>query len=434
MKTMKVALLATAALAAVSVSARADDTAAIKAQLEALTARIAQLEAAPAAPVGFSLLTISEATQTVVPGLGTSAQQIAREGDKATVIGILPTADAPASASIEWSGYVRAAIVYVDYGDRDWNDDITGPGDDSYTEDYGHDTDVYARGQLKVVGKTDTAVGEVGVQIRMRADFDGQAYSDYTGDNSNDVYMKEAWGWWAMTPELTLGGGHTGSLGNIGYGYDGACNCYYTDNADVGFDPGDTSQMRLSYASGPISAAVALEDASGNGGNYWGNYDALGVAAEIKYSGDSFNGEISGIWREGYNNSDDSYRIGAGVGFSLGDMASISIGAQMGSDVNDVDFWGASILASMNLSDTSHIEVAYGHKDYDSSYYADTDAVLVGLYYDPVDQLTIGIEGEYIHSSGYDDDCANVPNDSCDDGKWGSNNTMQIGLVTVFRF
>ncbi len=70
MKTMKVALLATAALAAVSVSARADDTAAIKAQLEALTARIAQLEAAPAVPVGYSLLTISEGTPTVVPGLG----------------------------------------------------------------------------------------------------------------------------------------------------------------------------------------------------------------------------------------------------------------------------------------------------------------------------------------------------------------------------
>ncbi len=101
MKTMKVALLATAALAAVSVSARADDTAAIKAQLEALTARIAQLEAAPAVPTGFSLLTISDATATVVPGLGVSSKQLAHEGDKATVIGILPTADAPASASIE---------------------------------------------------------------------------------------------------------------------------------------------------------------------------------------------------------------------------------------------------------------------------------------------------------------------------------------------
>ena len=403
MKTMKVALLATAALAAVSVSARADDTAAIKAQLEALTARIAQLEAAPAVPVGFSLLTVSEGTQTVVPGLEVLNKDRAGAGDKATIIGVLPTADAPASTTIEWSGYVRAAIVYVDYGDNTSED---------------ADIDVYARGQLKVVGKTDTAVGEVGVQMRMRADFDGQVISGYGYGKTNDVYMKEAWGWWAMTPELTLGGGHTGSLGNIGYGYDGACNCYYTDNADVAFDPGDTSQMRLSYASGPISAAVALEDASGTGA-FWGNYNALGVAAEVKYSGDSFNGEISGIWREGYNNTDDSYRVGAGVGFSLGYIASISIGAQMGSDVIDVDFWGASILASMNLSDTSHIEVAYGHKAYDDhptfgDY--DVDAFLVGLYYDPVDQLTIGVEAEYI------DDESNV------------DEVMQIGVVTVFRF
>ena len=100
-----------------------------------------------------------------------------------------------------------------------------------------------------------------------------------------------------MTPELTLGGGYTGSLGNIGYGYDGACNCYYTDNADVAFDPGDTSQIRLSYASGPISAAIAVEDATGNG-NYWGDVVPVmilsALPAEIKYSGDSFNGEISG--------------------------------------------------------------------------------------------------------------------------------------------
>jgi hypothetical protein len=406
MKTMKVALLATAALAAVSVSARADDTAAIKAQLEALTARIAQLEAAPAVPVGYSLLTVSEGTATAVPGLEVLNKDRAGAGDKATIIGILPTADAPASTTIEWSGYVRAAIVYTDTGDNNSEDS--------------DDIDVYARGQLKVVGKTDTAVGEVGVQVRMRADFDGLSSTsgaiNYDA-NGHDVYMKEAWGWWAMTPELTLGGGYTGSLGNIGYGYDGACNCYYTDSADVAFDPGDTSQLRLSYASGPISAAIALEDASGNG-PYWGSYDSLGVAAEIKYSGDSFNGEISGVWKDegdfaSFN--DASYRIGAGVGFSLGDMASISAGAQLGNDEDDNSFWGASILASMNLSDTSHIEVAYGHKSYDEADY-DVDSFLAGVYYDPVDQLTIGVEAEYIDDGSNDD------------------TTMTVDLVTVFRF
>jgi opacity protein-like surface antigen len=391
MKTMKVALLATAALAAFSVSARADDAAAIKAQLEALTARIAQLEAAPAVPVGFSLLTVSEGTQTVVPGLEVLNKDRAGSGDKATIIGILPTADAPASTTIEWSGYVRAAIVYYD----------TGGSEDA-------DIDVKARGQLKVVGKTDTAVGEVGVQMRIRGDFDGHP--------NPDLYYKEAWGWWAMTPELTLGGGYTGSLGNIGYGYDGACNCYYTDNADVAFDPGDTSQMRLSYASGPISAAVALEDASGSdSADRFTDTDSLGAAAEIKYSGDSFNGEISAVWRDGGDSYEDVMRIGAGIGFSLGDMFSISAGAQMGNNNLDEDFWGASILASMNLSDTSHIEVAYGHKDYDEEDYT-VDAVLAGVYYDPVDQLTIGLEAEWIDDGSNDD------------------NTMVFDIVTVYRF
>jgi len=411
MKTMKVALLATAALAAVSVSARADDTTAIKAQLEALTARIAQLEAAPAVPVGFSLLTVSEGTATSVPGLGNTSKQLAREGNEVTVIGVLPTADAPASTTIEWSGYVRAAIVFYDYGD---DDNVGLPNEDD------DDLDIYARGQLKVVGKTDTAVGEVGVQIRMRADYDGKPGSTWSGvengPDSNNVYMKEAWGWWAMTPELTLGGGYTGSLGNIGYGYDGGCTCYYTDNADAAYDPGDTSQFRLSWASGPISAAVALEDASGSGA-YWGAWDSLGIAGEIKYSGDSFNGEISGIWKdEGDADwNDASWRLGAGVGFSLGDMFAISIGAQMGDDEDDNSFWGASILGSMNLSDTSHIEAAYSHKDYDEASYQ-VDAFLAGIYYDPVDQLTIGLEAEYIDNESHNDQ------------------ETVFDIVTVFRF
>ena len=235
MKTMKVALLATAALAAVSVSARADDTAAIKAQLEALTARIAQLEAGPAVPTGFSLLTISEGAATVVPGSEVLNKDAVAEGGKATVIGIMPTADLPATTTIEWSGYVRAAIIYTS---------VDGP------DDY----DVKTRGQITVVGKTDTAVGEVGAKVTLRANADGLGDVSYVSPT--------AWGWWAMTPEWTVGGGYQGSLGNIGYGYDGACSCYYTDNADVAMNPGDVTQMRLSFASGPLSMGLAIEDAS----------------------------------------------------------------------------------------------------------------------------------------------------------------------------
>ena len=429
MKTMKVALLATAALAAVSVSARADDTAAIKAQLEALTARIAQLEAAPAAPIGFSLLTISEGQATKVPGLDVTDKSYS---DTATIIGIMPTADAPASTTIEWSGYVRAALVYHDY-------EVDDPNEDSINDD---DLSVKARGQLKVVGKTDTAVGEVGVQIQLRA----QAWEV---DSNSTVVSNEAWGWWAMTPEVTFGGGFTGSLGNVGYGYDGACTCGYIDNADVYTNPGDALQLRLSWASGPISVAVALEDATG--GNAFSengedgdedHADGLGVAAEIKYSGDTVSGEISAVWREGDDYGEaphlggdthtvlgsDSYVLGAGLGFALGDMASLSLAANVGQTNYDADFWNVNALLSANLSDSVRAELGAGYKSYDDADFVperDTWAVMAGLYYEPVAQLTLGLEAEY---SETEQDHLNPANGT------RTAEEMTIDFVTWWRF
>jgi hypothetical protein len=423
MKMIKMALLGGAALAVSTAAASADDLSALKAQIESLNARVASMEAAPAVPAGYSLMTISEGNATVVPGSSYSARELVGYGDKATIIGVLPTADAPASTTIEWSGYARAALVYnasAVGGYDDGPDGILGNADDEYGLD--DDIDVYARGQLKVVGKTETAVGEVGVAIQLRGNFTGFR------DTNAGVVMNEAWGWWAMTPELTLGGGFTGSLGNIGYGYDGACNCYYTDNADVAMNPGDAVQMRLSYASGPFSFGVAIEDDT-RASLSDSEYDALAVAAEIKYSGDSFNGEISG-----YAGDNGRWRGGVGLGLGLGDMASLSMGAQMGSKGDDFfgvgvdgDFWTASILGSVNLSDEIHAEVAYGHTEYDDAD-SSVDAVLAGIYYDPVSQLTIGLEGEWI-SDAYTD--FNTRGDLTDDD---SVDAMQIDLVTVFRF
>jgi len=309
------------------------------------------------------------------------------------------------------------------------------------------DTDVKARGQVRVTASTDTAVGEVGVDIRMRANFDG--------NGNGDLYADVAWGYWSMTPELTFGGGYAGSLGNIGYGYDGACTCYYTDNADVNFNPGDVTQFRLSYASGPFSMAVALEDASlntafiGDSGNDGLHGNKLGAAGEIKYSGDIVNGEIAAVWRARDEDTNpvfdagwtDLWQVGAGLGFALGDMATLSLagafgegpfetvagsGSNQAGEITSAapynqSWWGISALASANLTDAVHAEVAVGYKkregdsltgvlDLDDpkdetfdgtrvwrSGGADYEvfAVLGGLYYDPVDQLTLGVEGEY---------------------------------------
>ena len=410
MNMFKMALLGGAALAVSAAGAQADDLTALKAQIESLNARVASMEAAPSVPAGYSLLTVSDGTASVVPGNALEARDQASYGTRATIISVLPTADAPAATTIEWSGYARAAIVYgmdtsrfiARIDDNGTPLDLT---DDFDVYGFDDDIDVFGRGQLKVVGKTDTAVGEVGARLQLRGNF-------HLRDTNAAMVMNEAWGWWAMTPELTLGGGFTGSLGNIGYGYDGACNCYYTDNADVGLNPGDTSQMRLTYASGPFTAAIALEDASGTGASFSGVSDdnSLGGAAEIKYAGDMFNGEISGVFRQGAG-ADDVYAVGAGIGFALGDIANISAGAQMGQYNTGEDFWRASVLASVNLSDEVHAEVAFGHTDDD----ANTDAVLAGIYYDPVSQLTIGLEAEYVMPE--------VGNDH-----------IYADLVTVFRF
>ena len=452
MKTMKMALLAGAAVAVSTAAAHADELSDMKAQIEALNARVAAMETAPSVPTGYQLLAISKGEALQVPGLDEQHRDRFTEGNRATIISVMPTADAPAGTTISWSGYVRAAVIYAGAeGDgtlkRKYND---GAGTSGTTSKFkastsnDDDWDVKARGQLRVVATTDTAVGEVGVELKMRGNFNG--------NGAGTVYMQTAWGYWAMTPELTFGGGYAGSLGNIGYGYDGACTCYYTDNADVGFDPGDTTQLRLSYASGPFSMGVALEDASLKQDSVGGNN--LGAAGELKYSGDSFSGEISGVYRavnsSDYNDSgtffknvgpigsagiplnyqsnvDSLWQVGAGVGFNLGDMASLSLAAAMGSgptqevdDNGDIyasynvnnDWWGMSALASANLSDTVHAEVGVGYKDRQGDGYTledeagnnvlkfdgfeyDTWAVLGGVYYTPVDQLTIGLEGEW---------------------------------------
>ena len=62
MKMMKWALLGSAALAVTATTARADDLADLKAQIEALQTRVSQLEAQPQAsmPSGYSLLSIRD--------------------------------------------------------------------------------------------------------------------------------------------------------------------------------------------------------------------------------------------------------------------------------------------------------------------------------------------------------------------------------------
>ena len=99
MKMIKMALLGVSALAVTSVAAKADDLADLKAQIESLNARVATMEAAPAVPTGYNLLSITEGPATVDPFA--DAKDSKGFLPTSTKISVLPTADAPAAASIE---------------------------------------------------------------------------------------------------------------------------------------------------------------------------------------------------------------------------------------------------------------------------------------------------------------------------------------------
>ena len=406
MKVMKLALLGTAALAAVSVSARADNLSDLKSQIEALQADVAALQAAPSVPAGYSLLTMSEAPAIVVPGL--EVRDSNAKSATVNTIGVLPTADVPASTVIQWSGSVRAAIAYDDV-DYDLAPVLFEAGVDD------NNLHLKARGRLDVTGTTDTAVGEVGAAISFYGDFDNNMTDDigFT-TNSASVYMDYAWGWWKMTPELTFAGGYNGSLATIGYGIR-KINDAYISRGSVGVDGGDFTQLRVSYNSGPVGVALALEhtDEGDNIASYAGG--PFGVAAEVTYSGDVFNAEIAGFLRD----ADSNYaaaggkvtqsQIGLGIGAKLSDMFDISAAGSFGNNVWYTDGngeqwigdgWEVSAAIVATLSDSVSAEIGAGWSSYDYDFAAgdttDRVAVAGGVYWSPVSQLKMGAQASWV--------------------------------------
>jgi hypothetical protein len=383
MKTMKVALLATAALAAVSVAARADDTAAIKAQLEALNARIAQLEAAPSLPTGYSLLTMTEVAPLVLTGEKASDRSAIKSSNR---ISILPTADAPASTTIDWDIEIRTALTYTDINDDNLVGVLVVNNDDE-------DLSIHTRARVRVKATTDTSVGTVGVDARIQGgagEFGGGA----------DVVMNIAWGWWQMTPEWTLGGGYTGSLSDPGHGMDG----YATFGTTIAFGQGDQEQFRVTYASGPLTWAVALEDGDGAAA---GSPDTdLGVATRLDYAGDAFSASLSGYYGNGSDTivaplvTSDAWQVAAGADFSLGDMALISVNGAIGSGylAND-DYTGLTAFVSFDVTDTTSFEASAGRR-WNEGTSNDTTAANVGVYWHPADQLKIGLQADRIWNQG----------------------------------
>ncbi len=381
MKTMKVALLATAALAAVTVSARADDAAAIKAQLEALNARIAQLEAGPALPTGYSLLAMNEVDQFTLTGEKASDVSATSTANR---ISILPAADMPATSSIDWSIEIRAALTH-NRNTAVTNVNVVGTPAVAVTTTTttfnNDDTAISVRARIRAQAKTETSVGEVGVDVRMQggtADF---------GGGGEEVNMNIAWGYWAMTPEWTLGGGYTGTLSDPGHGMDSLAQFGTT----IYLGGGDQEQFRLTYSSGPLTWAVALEDSDDTGSD-----THLAVASRIDYAGDAFSASLSGFYEPMASPVDDYWQIAAGATLPLGDIATFSANGAFSETATS-----ATAYVSLDITDAAFFEVSGGRVWNDGSS-NDVTKVNAGVYWKPVDQLKIGLQGDHIMRQGVD--------------------------------
>ena len=423
MKMIKIALLGTAALAAVSVSARASeasDIAALKAQVEALTAQVAANEAQATVPAGYDLVAFTNGTAPVIPSFGVDKNY----GTDAHLINVMPTADAPAAATttIAWSGYVKAAAVYNVVQTPYANTALTILNTQTTTNSY---IDIMAKTGMRVIGTTQTAVGEVGVNLGFQANW--STAGTYLNNAQAAVTTDGAWGYWKMTPEIALGGGYAGSLSGNSFGFDAQCQCNFT-GTEGGMGNTDVTQMRLSYSSGPISAAVAVED--GPNVTTFPSASALGVAGQIRYAGDMFSAGLEGGWRGtsvSGGTAQDTWTISGGARVGLGDMGALGVGVGMGSGAGTTDDWTkASAIVSLNLGAQAHVEAGVAHQwntnvlagslsvGNDFTYFGG------GIYYDPVKQLTIGLEAAM--------------------KTYGSNsfasqaNTGTAALVTIFRF
>ena len=138
------------------------------------------------------------------------------------------------------------------------------------------DLGMVGRGRLTVTSTNDTAIGQI--STKLEAEF----------RNGNVFKFRHAWGEWDFAPNLTFGAGQTNRLFALGTGIDGVTADQY-GLIDRSRDP----QLRLQYAAGPVTFAVALNDATGDneqivssadGSEYKGAHDDLpDLNASLKY-------------------------------------------------------------------------------------------------------------------------------------------------------
>jgi hypothetical protein len=427
MKMMKWALLGGAAFAVMSTSAQADELSALKAQLEALQTRVSQLEAQPATsmPSGYSLLSIRDGggNYSTLP----QRQEDRIDPNSGVTISVLPTAEMAPVAEVSVSGEIRTLVVYSE--------------DDADTINTDNSVDVTVRGRLVAKGKVDTAVGEVGGYIRLQG-------GDFF-DKSEAAGMHDAYGWWKFAPNWQIFAGFTDTTAAVQAGVDWD----FTVGATGGPSDKRVEQLRLVFGTeGPFSFAIAVEDTDTSRIVTTGfvsegtkkktiELDARSqfvtgtavdrgnwpdIAGYIMYNNNKLMLQAVGVVQDDQskftilNSQNDTlhnsggkldWGVGGGARLGIGDMFTLTAAGVYADGyngwandfniANDDRFWAASAGVLVNVAEHARLEIGGGYEEQDvdvkTPFYDDRHVWTVtgGLYWDPVSQVTIGVQANW---------------------------------------
>jgi hypothetical protein len=433
MKMMKWALLGGAAFAVMSTSAQADELTALKAQLEALQARVTQLEAQPATsmPSGYSLLSMRDGSQAA-PVAESRKDYI--DPNSGVTFSVLPSADVAPAAEVSVSAEIRTLLVYDDQGfpghltrvHRDKQGNIV---DVNVSGDNDSHLDVQVRGRLVAQGKVDTAVGEVGARVRLQG---GNPFD--TGTN-NQTLMNQAYGWWKFAPNWQLIAGYWDTTAAVQAGVDRD----FTVGTTGGPSDKNVEQMRLVFGGdGPFSLAIALEDTDSafttrgvkvvtsdgdilfRDASFTADAPDRGrfpdVAGYLMFNQDKLMLQAVGVYQDDQFGKENDWGVGAGARIGLGDMFTLTAAGVFARGYNgwandftigeDDEFWAASGGLIFNIAEATRLEAGVGYENLNADdKHLETSlqpfdrqvwVVNGGIYWDPVSQATVGLQANWI--------------------------------------
>ena len=447
-KWLRRALLGSVALGVMASGAQASELDELKAQLEALQGRVNQLEQQPAQmalPEGTSLLSISRG-QADLPNYGTQAARDAHNfpTDAGFTIAVTPTADLPAPiAEVVVYGFVKGDVIY-DF-DKDLGDTFYVGGLWSSTGDNDSHIRLHAfQSRFGIRSRTDTAIGQIRTQIE--GDFFGSPFGD-----TGEFRLRHAYGEWDITPNWTFLAGQTwrtAVLLPIG-----VSTVDFSSSAGPNGFP-RAAQVRLTYHSGPISWAVAIEAPTNTSTAKWPDlssylqFDApgghtfivTGTVADARDTNFDFIGDDEVGWA-----------VQAGANINLADIATLTVGglygeggsecAYLAQEVSGCDLfnsnkfflddfisergWGVLAGLSFGITDTTTFNVQYGitRLENDLDFFFSPDHVTVqtvhaNILWRPVQQMQLGWEvmwGQYNFNDGLFFDGANFCGEDFDE-------------------